>query len=155
MLLTSEDISSDTGENLCVELRPVGYQFRAPLGDPYDDNWLVIAGRVVAPQGRWRFEEPVLLTDEARKLARWLRYAAGGRIAVSPGGPDLSFLEGNLAFSLAAESGDRVVLRVHLSLESAPARLGDQVAVEVPLAKAGLLAAAETWEQELVPFPAR
>ncbi|WP_461063234.1 WapI family immunity protein, partial [Streptomyces pseudoechinosporeus] len=34
-----------------VELCPLRYQFSAVRGDPYDDNWLVIGGEVMTPEG--------------------------------------------------------------------------------------------------------
>ncbi|MFJ9606034.1 hypothetical protein ACIRS1_06700 [Kitasatospora sp. NPDC101176] len=159
-----------------VELRPLRYQFSATSGDPYDDNWLVIQGQVATPTGRWSFQDPSLLTDECRGLSRWLRAVAAGRVAVTVPDPDgepspsLTFLEPNLAFSLAGRSGGRSLLHVHLSLEAAPpwqCQDGDgsddedegfdlyRFAVELDCGDDALLRAADAWDRDLSPFPSR
>ncbi|MFE7186135.1 hypothetical protein ACFU80_29120 [Streptomyces erythrochromogenes] len=136
-------------------------------GDSYDDNWLVIGGRVRTPDGRWSFREPVLLTAEGRRLSRWLRAAVAGRIAVAQpdteGGwsPSLTFTESVLAFSLASRSDGDVVVRVHLSLEASPPWRpdieGDMVPydVEIELTEVELLRAANEWDRELLAYPDR
>ncbi len=145
----------------------MGYQFSAANGDSYDDNWLIIGGRVTTPDGRWSFSDPVLLTDEARRLSRWLRAAAGGKVAVArpdrEGGwsPSLTFIEPVLAFSLAGRTDGAVMVRVHLSLEASPPWRPDTEGdlapyeVEIELTEAGLLSAADEWDRELRAFPAR
>ncbi|MFD6966928.1 hypothetical protein [Streptomyces sp. NPDC059949] len=151
-----------------VELRPLRYQFPTVRGDSYDDNWLVIGGTVATPEGSWSFDEPCLLTDEARKVARWLRAAAAGTVPVSgPDAdgelfPDASFTEPVLAFSLAGRSDGGAVLRIHLSLEAAPPWRPDdegadvyQYAVEVRLDSPALVHAADQWDLALDSFPDR
>lgn len=150
-----------------VELRPLRYQLSVTNGDFYDDNWLIIGGRVTTPEGNWSFSDPVLLTDEARRLARWLRAAAVGRVAVAQpdaeGGwsPSLTFIEPVLAFSLASRSDAAMTVRVHLSLEASPPwrpdTEGDMVPyeVEVELTEAELVRAADEWDRELAAFPDR
>jgi hypothetical protein len=158
-----------TGPDATITLRPLGYQFPSTRGEFYDDNWLVVEGRVTTPAGNWRFQDPALLQDEALAIARWLRRAAEGRVPVTVPdedgelSPSLSFLEPNLAFSLAAREGTRSVLRVHLSLEAAPPWLPydedldelHQYTLDLPCEDADLLRAATEWERELAPFPAR
>lgn len=100
-----------------VGLRPVGYQFATAQGDWHDDNWLVIDGAVMSPEGSWVFADPCLLTDEAQQVAAWLRAVAAGTVVVSEpdsGGelsPDTWFTEPVVAFSLAgrSESGASVI----------------------------------------------
>jgi hypothetical protein len=162
MLLTSDDSR--------IDLRPVRYQFGAARGDFWDDNWLVIAGKVATGAGRWSFTEAALMVDEAHKLARWLRRAAAGLVPVSELDadgelvPDLDFLEPLLAFSVAGRTGDQVLLRVHLSAEAAPPwsldEDGDapeyyQYAIELPCTADALTTAADTWAAELSAFPPR
>jgi hypothetical protein len=64
---------SDHGSS--VELHPLRYRFPATRGDSYDDNWLVIGGTVVTPEGSRSFADPCLLTGEAvrspRGCGRW------------------------------------------------------------------------------------
>jgi hypothetical protein len=152
-----------------VDLRPVRYQFAAVQGDSYDDNWLVIDGTVVTPEGSWSFTDPCLLTGEAREVAAWLRAVAAGTVAVTEPdaegelSPDTWFTEPVIAFSLADRSEDgTAVIRVHLSLEAAPPwQQGDagadiyQYAVEVSMNPAALLHAADQWDLALASFPLR
>ncbi|GGP78199.1 WapI family immunity protein [Streptomyces abikoensis] len=157
------DLSSSVG------LRPVRYQFACVRGDSYDDNWLVVDGAVMTPEGGWSFAEPCLLTDEARQVSGWLRAVAAGTVAVTEPdadgelSPGMSFIEPVVAFSLVGRSeGGTAVIRVHLSLEAAPPwRQGDdgadvcQYAVEVRMDAAALLHAADQWDLSLAPFPSR
>ncbi|MER7759202.1 hypothetical protein [Streptomyces sp. NPDC097619] len=151
-----------------VELRPLRYQFATVRGDAYDDNWLVIGGTVSTPEGTWSFDDPCLLTDEARRVAAWLRAVAAGTVAVTDASegelsPDTWFIEPVLAFSLAARSEDGArIVRVHLSLEAAPPwHRGEdgpdihQYAVEIRTDTEALLLAADTWDLALAAFPPR
>ncbi|MFF0382115.1 hypothetical protein [Streptomyces sp. NPDC004286] len=152
-----------------VDLRPVRYQFGSVRGDVYDDNWLVIDGTVVTPEGSWSFSDPCLLIDEARQVSAWLRAVAAGTVAVTePDGegelsPDTWFIEPVMAFSLADRSADgTAAIRVHLSLEAAPPwQQGEdradiyQYVVEVRTDTAALLRAADQWDLALASFPPR
>ncbi|MGW4289051.1 WapI family immunity protein [Streptomyces sp. NPDC004673] len=152
-----------------VDLRPVRYQFGSVRGDVYDDNWLVIDGTVVTPEGSWSFSDPCLLIDEARQVSAWLHAVAAGTVAVTePDGegelsPDTWFIEPVVAFSLADRSEDgTAAIRVHLSLEAGPPwRQGDdradiyQYVVEVRTDTAALLRAADQWDLALASFPPR
>lgn len=151
-----------------VELRPLGYQFSAAGGDAYDDNWLVIEGTVVTPEGSWSFADPCLLTDEAHQVSAWLRAVGAGRVEVTGPdaegwlSPDTWFVEPVLAVSLAGRDDGGAVIRVHLSLEAAPPwKQGDDKAdiyqyfVEVRMTEAALLHEADQWDLALGSFPAR
>ncbi|MGV9322130.1 WapI family immunity protein [Streptomyces sp. NPDC003660] len=152
-----------------VDLRPVRYQFGSVRGDVYDDNWLVIDGTVVTPEGSWSFSDPCLLIDEARQVSAWLRAVAAGTVAVTePDGegelsPDTWFIEPVVAFSLADRREDgAAAIRVHLSLEAAPPwQQGEdradiyQYVVEVRTDTAALLRAADQWDLALASFPPR
>lgn len=148
-----------------LELQPVQYQFPTGRGDVWDDNWLVVSGRVSTPEGRWRFLDACLLTDEAAQLTEWLRRVAAGRVPVT--GPDrtgelvpnLSFLEPLLGFGLARWDGDAGAVRVHLKAEAVP-RSSDpndenDFLMEIEVDRAGLLAAAEEWELACARYPGR
>jgi hypothetical protein len=151
-----------------VELRPLRYQFAETRDDRYDDNWLVIGGKVTTPEGGWSFTDPSLLTHEAREIAGWLREVAQGTVAVTRPdaegyvSPDTSFTEPVLAFSLADRSEAGAVIRLHLSLEAAPPwQRGDhgvdiyQYFVKVRVDTTALLHAADQWDLALASFPIR
>ncbi|MGI5250086.1 WapI family immunity protein [Actinacidiphila glaucinigra] len=151
-----------------VELRPLRYQFARARGNRYDDNWLVIGGKVTTAEGHWAFADPALLTHEASQVTAWLRAVAEGTVAVRHPdeegylSPDTWFNEPVLAFSLAARSDAEAVIRLHLSLEAAPPwRLGDDrpdiyhYFVEVRADVSSLLLAADQWELALASFPTR
>lgn len=157
---------SDHGSS--VELHPLRYQFPATRGDSYDDNWLVIGGTVVTPEGSWSFADPCLLTGEARQISAWLRAVTAGTVAVTGPdaegwlSPDTWFVEPVLALSLAGQDDRGAVIRVHLSLEAAPPReQGDDSAdiyqyfVEVRMSEETLLHEADQWDLALDAFPAR
>ncbi|MFI6875478.1 hypothetical protein ACIBL6_18755 [Streptomyces sp. NPDC050400] len=152
-----------------VDLRPSRYQFGTVRGDSYDDNWLVVEGTVMTPEGSWAFADPCLLTSEARQVSTWLRAVAGGTVDVTEPDaegelwPDTWFIEPVVAFSLAQRSSSgTAVIRVHLSLEAAPPwQQGDhgadiyQYVVEVGMEAAALLHAADQWDLSLTSFPPR
>ncbi|WP_370129306.1 hypothetical protein [Streptacidiphilus sp. EB103A] len=151
-----------------VELCPLRYQFATVRGDSYDDNWLVIGGKVTTSEGSWSFADPSLLTHEARQVSAWLRAVAAGTVAVTGPdaegylSPDTWFVEPVLAVSLADRADSGVVIRVHLSLEAAPPwQQGDggadiyQYFVEVRMDAATLLDAADQWDLAMDSFPAR
>ncbi|MEV7282447.1 hypothetical protein [Streptomyces sp. NPDC093111] len=152
-----------------VALLPVRYQFATVRGDSYDDNWLVIDGTVMTPEGSWSFADPCLLTDEARQVSTWLRAVAAGTVGVTEPDaegellPDTWFIEPVVAFSLANRSeGGTAVIRIHLSLEAAPPwQQGDggadiyQYVVEVSVDAAALVHAADQWDLALASFPPR
>ncbi|GAA3017986.1 hypothetical protein GCM10020229_31560 [Kitasatospora albolonga] len=156
-----------TSGGTSLDLRPVRYQFGATSGEYYDDNWLVVAGRVTDPAGGWSFEDPALLTDEAEELTGWLRAAADGRIPVAhrnrddEWSPRLEFLEPVLSFSVAARTAGTVTVRLTVHLEAAPPWSRDADGHRVPydvcfdLTEDGLMTAAGEWERELLPFPGR
>lgn len=146
-----------------VDLRPVGYQYPSVSGG-WDGNWLLVRGEVGLDDGRsWSFTDPCLTTWEARSLGEWLRAVAENDVPAGDvpagGGEPFGFTEPNLALSLAARSGDRYTVRIHLSLESRPSwQAGGAVhAYFVCLTLGGddLLRGADDWARELAAFPPR
>ena len=144
----------DENSNSFVRLTPWGYQFPARTGEPYDDNWLMIKGRVKTPDQAWTFHEPCLLVEEALSISAWLRIAAEGGAA-----PDLEMLEPNISLGLAQVSPTAVTVRFHLRLESAPPSESAEPNLEYHLdlvtSPGKLELAAAAWEAELAPFPYR
>lgn len=105
---------------------------------------------------------------ETQQIAPWLKSVADGVVSVTRPddqgriSPDLSFIEPNLAFSVATRVADAIHLRVHFSQESTPPdrsldeRFGARTFfVEVVIDSKGLREAANQWEQEIEPFPGR
>jgi hypothetical protein len=154
-----------SADGAALDLHPIRHQFPPTPGSlrDWDGNWLVIHGSVRTAAGEaWSFTDPCLTTWEARELHDWLTAAAAGRVAPTGAGAGeddlLTFTEPCLAFGVAALDGDRVVVRVHLSLEAAPTRTGDELyaySVPVELSRADLDAAARAWAADIAPFPER
>ncbi|WP_432543970.1 WapI family immunity protein [Kineococcus sp. SYSU DK002] len=165
MQLTSTD-------GAVFELRPSGYEYPdfTSAGEP-DANWLIVHGRVRTAAGEsWTFEGPDLSTWEAQELLDWLHAAAEGRLEPSddPGSDvvtsTLMFIEPNLAFSIAAVEGEQTVLRVHLSLEAVAGKPGWTTdsrpriygyCIPLRVDRVQLLTAAQQWNSDIAPFPAR
>ncbi|MCU1676219.1 MAG: hypothetical protein JWM93_977 [Frankiales bacterium] len=150
---------TDADARLSVVLRPIAYQFGAD-GTHDDNNWLVIDGAVTQRRNKWTFAEPCLQTTEALRLGSWLRGIAAQSEAVPADAvPSLYFTEPNLAFSLLRYVEGAAVVRVHLSLESAPPWEQDSQLLsfflEMTITGDDLRAAADEWERELLPFPER
>src|SRR5438093_13570778 len=105
-----------------LSLHAVRLQFRDASGGS-DANWLMVAGEVVGPDGRWTFSDPCLTTWEAHTLGIWLRRITGGLVTPTPEVDDtdgdadylLTFIEPNLAFSCRHRSDEPVRLRARLS----------------------------------------
>lgn len=154
-----------------MTLRPTGYEFgrgAAPPGD-WDANWLRVRGEVRTAVGEsWTFHDPCLTTWDCVELLAWLRAASQGEVAPSDTPSEESgllwFTEPNLAFSLAEMNDESLVVRVHLSAESAPRHTaaGAELALEmyeyvVPLrtTAAELAAAADEWDADISRYPKR
>jgi hypothetical protein len=156
-----------TGDGfVSVELEPLKWQFPADAGE-WDDQWLVIRGRIDLGNRNWSFSDPCLLMTDARELARWLHAASDGRIGVSQRDcdgkpePDLVFLEPALGFSVAEYQKAGPVLCIHLAAEAAPPWLRARdphvarLAVELAVDTRQLAAAAGDWTEQINALPAR
>ncbi|KMM46157.1 hypothetical protein CWIS_06680 [Cellulomonas sp. A375-1] len=164
MRLTSSD-------GAWVELRPVRYQSgrgrpQADGGFDFDGNWVVIDGHVRTAEGvEYSFRDPCLLTDDLREISGWLKAVADRRVPPTPWPADeaslLAFTEPNIAFSVHADVGRDIRLRVHLSLEAGPPSRGSdrpglyEYFVDLSLTPDCLGTAAEAWDMEIAAFPRR
>jgi hypothetical protein len=116
----------DGSDGNWISLTVLGYEFPDKHNDVFDSNWLIIDGEVLHNGLHWTFQEPSLLAGEGLHLLSWLGQLADAEEPITspdssdPLWPDLYFTEPNLAFSVASREDSLVVLRVHLSLESAP-----------------------------------
>jgi hypothetical protein len=141
-----------------LELGLVGYQFPDEERDPWDSNWLLVAVRVLAPEGSWEVVDPCLTTWEAKRLVSYLIHAAGHDPASRP----LTFTEPNL--TVTARSRTSAPLRVHLraciALELRPPWVRtvagvNNLCVDLDVERADLARAAASLLSDLVAFPQR
>jgi hypothetical protein len=124
-------------------------------GDPHDDNWLFVRGRVETTNGSWEFRDPCLLTWEARELADWLRRASHRQVC-----RNLGFLEPNLAFDLAEPAaGEWIRLVVSFGWEARPPWVTRDVYEHTPVdfkfLGSDLAAAALELDANLAEYPER
>jgi hypothetical protein len=54
------------------ELGIAAYQFPELEGEPYDSNWVIIAGQAQVNGRAWKFKDPCLLAGEVSDSADWL-----------------------------------------------------------------------------------
>ncbi|MCM3921542.1 hypothetical protein ND748_07660 [Frankia sp. AiPs1] len=165
--MTGEAMRLGTDGGARIDLRIVDYQYPEIAGDgtgkDWDANWLVVAGDVVAEDGRgWSFLDPCLTSWEAREIGDWLRGVVDGSVTPTPldgggAGRLLAFTEPNLAFSFADRTDDAVVIRVYLSLESGPpwpTERGDYFLL-VTMQVTHLALAIKDWDRMLAAHPDR
>ncbi|MDQ0895792.1 HIRAN domain-containing protein [Agromyces ramosus] len=153
---TSVRISSPDGD--FVEIRLDGYQFGASDAAPtggWDENWLLVDGRVKLAEESWEFRDPCLTTWEARELLAWLR-------AVPPAvDTSIEFTEPNLSLAAVAADPGESILVIRLAGEAAPPsaswddRWGRGIRMELRVEHALLAVATNEWEQQLQLYPLR
>jgi hypothetical protein len=151
LILRGRDLSE-------FELEVVGYQFPSFSGDMFDDNWLIVEGRVAPTDERaWEFRDPALLTWEVERLCNWLEALASGK-AVEDGE---DFIEPNLRFEVVESSESTIPLRVYFELELRPswffahAAGMDDLWIDLRVDNDDLRAAADSLRRDLARFPAR
>ncbi len=141
-----------------LELAIVGYQFPDEERDPWDSNWLLVAVRVLAPEGSWEVVDPCLTTSEAKRLVSWLIHAAAHDPAAMP----MTFTEPNL--TVIARGRTSAPLRVHvracLALELRPpwartAAASNDLCVDLDVERGELARAAASLLGDVVKFPQR
>jgi hypothetical protein len=141
-----------------VEIRLYGYQFGASAAAPtggWDENWLLVDGRVKFAEESWEFRDPCLTTWEARALLAWLRTVPQA-IETS-----IEFTEPNLSFAAVAAIPGESILVIRLVGEAAPPsaswddRWGRGIRMEFRVEHAQLAVATNEWEQRLEHYPLR
>ncbi len=141
-----------------LEVGIVGYQFPDEERDPWDSNWLLVAVRVLAPEGSWAVVDPCLTTWETKRLVSWLVHAA----ARDPSAAPMIFTEPNL--TVTARSRSSAPLRVHVracfALELRPPWSpnitgSDDLCVDLDVERGALARAAASLLSDLVGFPQR
>ena len=138
-----------------LDLSIVGYQFPDVTTDPWDSNWLLVAVRVVSPEGSWDVVDPCLTTWEAKHLVRWLVNAA----ARDPSAAPAMFTEPNLTLVARAHprNPSRVGVRACFQLELRPPWVGagNELCVDLEVDRADLARAAAALLVDLLRFPQR
>jgi hypothetical protein len=140
------------------ELKVAGYQFRGFAGDVFDDNWLVVEGRVApADERAWEFRDPALLTWEVERLSDWLEALASGEALEK----DEDFMEPKVRFEVVQRDEETITIRIYFELESRPpwffadASDMDDLWIDLRVDKDDLRAAAEDLQRDLTRFPPR
>lgn len=151
-------LRGDQGTEL--ELRLVGYEHPGEEFDPWESNSLLVAVRVIAPQGSWEVVDPCLTTWEAAHVVRWCA-ALAARADLVANRP-LGISEPNVTLTGRARRGapDQVDVRACFALELRPpwlksvAASGD-LCVELGVGRDQLAAAASALAADLHRFPQR
>jgi hypothetical protein len=143
-----------------LELGIVGYQFPDERFDPWDSNSLLVAVRVIAPQGGWEVVDPCLTTWEARHLVGWLA-ALAHRTDLLAARP-LGLAEPNVTLTAQAVRGqpERVAVTACFALERRPPWLkavagSGNLCVDLEVSRADLARAATDLRADLDRFPQR
>lgn len=131
-----------------------GYQLFKPVGEDFDDNWLILKMAVDTPERRWNGRGPYLLTFELNHLIdRMKTWAADGGVEEL-----LTFTASNVAFGKGPSGPDLIQLRVGFDLDSNPdlhRQAGIPLWVRFEVTPAELLEFAGDLEKEASPFPER
>lgn len=131
-----------------------GYQLLKPVGEDFDDNWLVLKMAVDTPERRWNGHGSYLTTFEMNHLLERLKAWA----------PDaekeeiVTFTAANLAFGKTPSGSDLLMIRIGFDLDSHPepqGKAGNPLWVRFDVTPAELLEFAGELEKEVAPFPER
>ena len=132
----------------------VGYQLLKPVGDDWDDNWLVLKMAVGTPERRWIGQGSYLTTFELNNLIMRLKTWASDDVQEE----DLTFTVPNLAFAKRPSGRDLLKIRIGFDLDSHPepqGKAGNPLWVPFEVTPAELLDFAGTLEREVAPYPER
>lgn len=131
----------------------LAYQFGGGSHSEYDRNWLRIVIDVDSKQGKWKSNDPSLLTWELLSIIDWFKAIRSKKNTETR----LEFIEPNLAFSILEEQPERLLIRVHFDLESRPPNPSDQIDYyfDFQLNNKGLNTLISRLEREIINFPVR
>ncbi|HKS15997.1 MAG TPA: hypothetical protein VJU16_01725 [Planctomycetota bacterium] len=135
-------------------LEVIGYQLLKPVGEDFDDNWLILKMAVETPERRWNGQGPYLTTFEINHLVDSLKAwsADGDREEV------LTFTIANLAFAKEASGADLLMLKIGFDLDCNPdpqGQAGNPLWVRFEVTPAEILEFAATLEKEIAAYPER
>jgi hypothetical protein len=131
-----------------------GYQLLRPVGDDFDDNWLILKMAVETPKRRWNGEGAYLTTFEVNHLLDRLKAwtAADGREET------VTFTTANLAFGRTPSGADLLSLRIGFDLDCHPdptGKAGKPLWVPFQVTPAELLEFAGDLGKEVAEYPER
>ena len=131
-----------------------GYQLLKPVGDDFDDNWLVLKMAVETPRRRWNGEGAYLTTFEVNLLLEKLKsWSTAGDLEET-----LTFTTANLAFRRAKSGPDLLNLRIGFDLDCHPdpkGKAGNPLWVRFEVTPAELLEFTGDLGKEVETFPER
>jgi len=116
-------------DGVSLTLTVTGYEFPELTSEPWDNNWLMVEGKVEHPLGAWTFHDPCLLTDELERLCGWLTTVVTG---TTVNDESESFIEPNLEFRLL-RLPEGATIRVRLAYESSPPWLARNAHIGIEL----------------------
>jgi hypothetical protein len=131
-----------------------GYQLLKPVGDDFDDNWLVLKMAVESPERRWNGQGPYLTTFELNHLVDRLKaWTSDADLEET-----LKFTAANLAFGKRPSGPDLLDLRVGFDLDCNPdpqGKPGMPLWVTFEVTPAELQEFAGNLEKEIAAYPER
>jgi hypothetical protein len=136
------------------QLEVKGYQLLKPVGDDFDDNWLVLKMAVDTPERRWNAQGSYLTTFELNHLLDRLKAWVSG----SAEKESLTFTVSNLAFAKSEGGSDLLDLSIGFDLDSHPepqGKAGHPLWVPFLVTPAELLLFAGDLEKEVAAYPER
>ena len=131
-----------------------GYQLLKPVGEDFDDNWLILKMAVATPERRWNGQGSYLLTFELNHFIDRLKaWASDGNVEEA-----LTFTAADLAFGKGRSGPDLINLRVGFDLDCNPdpqRRAGIPLWVPFQVTPAELREFAGELEKESAAYPER
>src|SRR5688572_1333404 len=136
------------------QLEVNGYQLLKPVGEDFDDNWLILKMAVDTPERRWNGHGSYLTTFELNHLIDRLKaWAADASQEES-----LDFTSQSLAFRIGESGGDLLDLRIGFDLNchpEAPGQAGNPLWVRFEVTPAELLEFVGSLEKDAASYPER
>lgn len=108
-------ILGTTGDNQFI-FKIADYQFPGNRNNEFDANWLMVTIEVTTPEWHWEKTDPSMLTWEVQSLIDWLEAVVVNQEEWNC----INFTEPNLSFCIRGKGPQKVILGVHLALESRP-----------------------------------
>jgi hypothetical protein len=132
-----------------LEIAIAGYQFPHQTIDAWDSNWLNVEVTLHCGERHFRCVDPCLTTFELDQLRRWFEAMANEPRENVPE----TFTEPNLEFVIS--SIDPLTLGIRLGLELVPPWESQALALDFPITRDDLVAAARAIGEMVGEYPRR